>query len=166
MTPTIRVEEMTTVKASAQSARRTLTDPDRMARWVAPNVTVRPHSASSSLAPGDRFLLDAFGAPDFDYLVEAVTDREVLFSFSGPWSGRERWSFIADGAETIVRRTYEVEESESLAGLAFRTVGRALVSAHFKLELSRFRAVAEANSRPPSQIEPPSSTRSFPIDDG
>ncbi len=162
----MRVEEMTTVKASAQAARKTLTDPECMARWVAPNVTVRALSGTPELAPGDRFRVDAFGAPEVDYLVEAVTDREVVFSFTGPWQGRERWSFIADGAETIVRRTYEVEESESLAGLAFRAVGRAVVSAHFKLELSRFRDVAEAAGRPPAQIESRPTSRSFPIDDG
>src|SRR5690242_10843067 len=119
-----RIEEMTTVRATAAQARNALTNSSRLTSWIAPHVTLEPISLSPTLTPGDRFRLDAPGAPAFDYLVEAVSDREVIFSFDGPWRGRERWSFVADGAETIVRRTYEVEEANALADLAWRTIGR------------------------------------------
>jgi hypothetical protein len=100
-----------------------------------------------------------------------VSDREVVFAFQGPWSGRERWSFVADGAETVVRRVYEVQDSSVLGELAWRGVGRPLVLAHFKLELSRFGAAVERDPGPRAEIEPPagdapSAAPSFPIDDG
>ncbi|MGH7719809.1 MAG: hypothetical protein ACREON_13325, partial [Gemmatimonadaceae bacterium] len=100
-------------------------------------------------------------------------------SFTGPWSGRERWSFVADGAETIVRRIHEVDEGSLASMLAWRTVGRPLVIAHFKLELWRFRDLAEREPGPRAEIpspapdagtprtDPSSSTggRGFPVDD-
>jgi hypothetical protein len=162
-----KVEEMTAVAVAIPQARRLLTTFARFTEWVAPDITVTPVTVSAPLAPGDRFRMEPPGGIHFDYLVEAVSDREVVFSFSGPWGGRERWSFVADGAETIVRRVYEVTEGSVLASLAWRTVGQALVAAHFKLELSRFRAAAERDPGPRAEIEarPPESF-SFPVDEG
>ena len=167
-----RIEEMTTVRTAPAQARRTLVTTANFAAWVTPTLSVVPVSLSPSLAPGDRFRLEAavFGA-GFDYLVEAVSDREVVLAFEGPWSGRERWSFVADGAETIVRRMYEVNDSSLAASLAWRTAGRALVAAHFKFELARFRDLAERQPGPRAEIEPrardeqPPATP-FPVDEG
>ena len=149
-----RVEEMTALRVAPAQAMRTLVSADRFAEWVAPDVTVTPLTVSPTLAPGDRFRLEVMGGVTFDYTVEAATDREVVFAFRGPWSGEERWSFIADGAETIVRRVYEVRDGDGLALLAWRTVGAALVIAHLKMELARFRALAERSPGPRAEIEP------------
>src|SRR5256885_15744075 len=139
-----RVEEMTTVRVAPGQARRVLTTVARFGDWISPHVTVTALTAAPSLAPGSRFRLDVLGGASFEYEMETETDRDVVFAFRGPWSGRERWSFIADGAETIVRRIYEVDDGGvGLAALAWQTVGRALVVAHFKYELGRFRTVAE-----------------------
>lgn len=148
-----KVEEITAVRATPAQAMRALVTASRLEEWVAPDVTLTPLTRSATLGPGDRLRLRILGGPSFDYSVEATTDREVVFSFSGPWNGHERWSFIADGAETIVRRTYEVEDSSGLAGLAWPTLGRALVSAHYKLELMRFREMVERNPGPAGEIE-------------
>ena len=166
-----RVEEMTVVRASIPRTMRMLTT-GRFAEWVAPDVTATPTSISPILAPGDRFRIEVLGGLGFDYLVEAVSDREVVLSFHGLWDGRERWSFIPDGAETIVRRVYEIDERSSIPALAWRTVGRALVSGHFKVELARFRAAVERDPGPRAEIErgespaPPPPPRSYPIDEG
>ena len=166
-----RVEEMTVIKASVAHTMRMLTA-GRFAEWVAPDVTATPIAVSAALAPGDRFQIEILGGVRFAYLVEAISGREVVFSFSGPWSGRERWSFVPDGAETIVRRVYEIDERSSIPTFAWRAVGRPVVSAHFKLELARFRAAAERDPGPRAEIErgesaeaspPPSS---YPIDEG
>lgn len=174
-----RVEEMTAVAVAVAQARRLLTTFARFEEWVAPDIRVTAVSVSGVLAPGDRFRLEPPGGLHFDYVVEAITDREVVFSFSGPWGGQERWSFVADGAETIVRRVYEVTEGSILASLAWRTVGQPLVAAHFKVELSRFRSAAERNPGPRAELEarplnerpaaaPDAASRpfSFPVDDG
>ncbi|MEP6689827.1 MAG: SRPBCC family protein [Gemmatimonadaceae bacterium] len=162
-----RIEEMITAAVPAAQARRALTDGTRFGQWVAPHVSVRALALSPSLAPGDRFQIDAPGTPTFDYLVEAVSDREVVFSFTGAWRGRERWSFIADGADTIVRRTYEVDDANPIAELAWRTLGRPLVTAHFKWELARFRDLAMRGPSVRAEIEAsPTAPPSFPIDDG
>ena len=148
-----RVEEITSIRATPGQAMRALASPARFSEWVAPDVTLTPHTRANTLAPGDRLRLQIFGGASFEYAVEAATDREIVFSFTGPWSGEERWSFIADGAETLVRRVYEVRESGGLAGLAWPTVGRALVMAHFKLELMRFRDMVERDPGPAGEIE-------------
>jgi len=179
------VEEMITVAAPAARARRVLVGGSgapsagtelSFERWIAPDITLTPIVMSAPLSPGDRFRLALPGDIGFDYLVEAVSDREVVFSFRGLWDGRERWSFVADGAETIVRRSYEVEERSLVASLAWRTLGRAFVLAHLRLELARFRdavardsgAVAELEEARVEQASLAESGRraSFPIDEG
>jgi hypothetical protein len=166
-----RVDELTTVAATVPQARRVLTDVSRFHDWVAPDITVTPLSGASTLDPGVRFRVEMVGAISFEYHVEVVSDREVVFAFHGPWSGRERWSFVADGDETVVRRVYEFQDSSVLGELAWRSIGRPLVLAHFKLELSRFRAAVERDPGPRAEIEPrtddaPPAAPSFPIDDG
>lgn len=148
-----KVEEITAIKASPAQAMRALVTASRFSEWVAPDVTLTAHTRAPMLAPGDRMRLQIFGGPSFEYAVEAATDREIVFSFTGPWSGEERWSFIADGAETLARRVYEVTETHGLAGLAWPTIGRALVTAHYKLELMRFRDMVERNPGPAGEIE-------------
>ena len=165
-----RVDELTTVAAIVPQALRVLTTVARFHEWVAPDITVTPLSGAPTLEPGDRFRLEIAGAVSFDYQVEVVSDREVVFAFHGPWSGHERWSFVADGAETVVRRVYDVQDSSALGDLAWRGIGRPLVLAHFKLELSRFRAAVERDPGPRGEIGPrvedtPPAAPSFPIDD-
>jgi hypothetical protein len=166
------VEEMIAVRVSSPQAMRALTTTSRFAEWVAPDVAVVPLTRSASLLPGDRMRLEVLGTIRFDYVVEAVSEREVVFAFQGPWSGRERWAFIADGADTLVRRIYEVSDGSPAATLAWATIGRPLVIAHLKLELARFRAVAERDPGPRAEIEPGAANAagrgrtSFPIDDG
>ena len=149
-----KVEEITAIQASPAQAMRALVTASRLSEWVAPDVTLTPLTRTPTLGPGDRLRLRIFGGPSFDYSVEAATDREIVFSFTGPWSGEERWSFIADGAETIARRTYEVRDTHGLAGLAWPTLGRALVMAHYKLELMRFREMVERDPGAAGEIEP------------
>jgi hypothetical protein len=149
----MRVEEMIAVRAAAPQAMRALLTVARMRAWVAPDVHVAPRTAAPVLGPGDRFTLSIVGRLEFEYLVEAVSDREVVFSYSSRlWCGRERWSFVPDGAETVVRRTYEVDDSPPLVALAWRAGGWALVSAHYKLELPRFRAEVEREPGPRGEI--------------
>lgn len=150
----MRVEEMIAVRAAAPQAMRALLTVSRMHAWLAPDVHVAPRTAAPVFGPGDRFRLTVIGGLEFDYLVEAVTDREAVFSFSSRlWCGRERWSFVPDGADTVVRRTYEVDDSPPLVALAWRAGGWALVSAHYKLELPRFRAEVEREPGPRGEIE-------------
>lgn len=174
----MQVEEMIAVRAPASRARSALMTVADMRRWVAPDVSVHPGSAAATLAPGDRFALDVFGGLRFDYLVEGASDREVIFTFSGAWRGRERWSFVPDGVETVVRRRYDADDLSVLGALAWNTVGWALVSAHYRLELSRFRTLVEREAGPPAEIEagdaayiPPGVAADagelpFPVDDG
>jgi hypothetical protein len=73
---------------------------------------------------------------------------------------------------------YELEDDPSLIGLAWRTSGWLVVSAHYKLELARFRAAVERDPGPRGEIEAPpyrpeasvpppsSSPPSFPVDEG
>ena len=166
-----RIEEMVAVRATISQAMHHLLTIDRMRAWIAPDMALLPRSASPTLSPGDRFRLEALGAVGFDYVVEAITDREVVLSFEGPWDGRERWSFVADGAETIVRRAYEVND-DSVGGWAAWTVGRPLVLAHYKFELSRFREAVEREPGPRGEIEEGRGERKrfepvdFPVDEG
>jgi hypothetical protein len=149
-----RVEEMVAVRAAPPQAMRVLTTTARFPEWIAPDARVEFRTAAPTLSPGDRFRLEIVGRVSFEYTVEAATDRDLVLSFRGPWSGEERWSFVPDGAETIVRRTYEVRDGGALAMIGWQTVGRALVSAHFKLELARFRDLAERHPGPRAEIEP------------
>lgn len=170
-----RVEELTTVRASAARALDVLLETANLKRWVAPDISVTPLTLATRLGPGDRFRIRVLGPLMFDYTVEAVSEREVALSFTGPWSGRERWSFIADGTETIVRRVHEVNDGSLLGSLAWNSVGRVGVIAHFKLELSRFRELAEREPGASAEIEAPQRRESiasepeppsFPVDDG
>jgi hypothetical protein len=170
-----RVEELITIRASAERALDVLLDTRMLGHWVAPDVWVTPLTRASRLGPGDRFRIHVLGALVFEYTLEAISEREVALAFTGPWSGTERWSFIADGADTIVRRVHEVRDNSLVGALAWNTFGRLGVLAHFKLELSRFRDLAEREPGAPAEIEagepsepisrepePPS----FPVDDG
>jgi hypothetical protein len=148
-----KIEEIVAVRATPAQAMRALVTVARLGDWVAPDVTLTPRTRAATLSPGDRLRLQVLGGPAFDYAVEAATDRELVFSFRGPWSGEERWSVIADGAETLVRRVYEVRNTHGLTGLAWPTLGRALVAAHFKLELARFRNMVERSPGPAGEIE-------------
>lgn len=170
-----RIEELVTIRASAERALDVLLDIRKLARWVAPDVSVVPLTHASRLGPGDHFRIHVLGALVFEYTLEAISEREVALTFTGPWSGRERWSFIADGAETIVRRVHEVRDGSLVGALAWNTFGRIGVLAHFKLELSRFRDLAERDPGAPAEIEarepsepisPESEPPSFPVDDG
>ncbi len=170
-----RVEAMTTVAASPGVAHRTLSRVENFERWVAPHLTVVPRHSGAHLDPGDRFRVELIGGLGFDYIVEASSDREVVFGFDGAWSGRERWSFVPDGSDTIVRRSYEVTGGGFAAELAWRTVGRTLVAAHFRLELARFRGLVESDPGPRGEIEGrvrevqlprTPSGGGFPIDEG
>jgi hypothetical protein len=164
---------MVAVKATIAQAMRHLLTVDRIRTWIAPDMALIPRGASPTLGPGDRFRLEALGAVGFDYVVEAITDREVVMSFEGPWTGSERWSFVADGAETIVRRAYDVSD-DSLAGwTAWTTIGRPLVLAHYKFELSRFKEAVEREPGPRAEIEAESGQQreifgepEFPVDEG
>jgi hypothetical protein len=167
-----RIEEMTAAAVAVPQALRALVTASRFDQWVAPDITVTPLTRSETLGPGDRLRMSALGV-SFEYLVEAVSEREVVFSFTGSWSGRERWSFIADGSETLIRRVYEVTDGSPAAALLWWSVGRLLVMAHFKVELHRFRAAVERDPGPRGEIEahardaaPPPSSPSFPIDEG
>ena len=169
-----RIEEMVAVRATLPQAMRHLLTVDRIRAWIAPDMVLFPRGESPTLAPGDRFRLEALGTVGFDYVVEAITDREVVLSFEGPWAGSERWSFVADGAETIVRRAYEVS-GDSLAGWSmWMTLGRTLVLAHYKFELSRFRDAVEREPGPRAEIEGQGASRQqkpierleFPVDEG
>lgn len=162
-----RIEEMVAVRAAVSQAMRHLLTIDRMRDWIAPDMALLPRNASPTLSPGDRFRLEALGTVGFDYTVEAITDREVILSFDGPWSGTERWSFVADGAETIVRRAYEVNDDSATGLTAWMTVGRPLVLAHYKYELSRFREAVERDPGPRAEIEGRTPYRlDFPVDEG
>ncbi|MBC7789733.1 MAG: hypothetical protein H7Z74_07290 [Anaerolineae bacterium] len=167
-----KVEEMISVAVSTQQAMRLLVTTARFADWVSPDITVTPLTAAPRLSPGDRFRLSLLGGLTFEYLLEAETEREIVFAFTGPWRGEERWSFIADGSDTIIRRRYEVRDGATLALLAWETVGRAIVLAHLKLELSRFRAIAEREPGVRAEIEhrpsapQGSESRGYPIDEG
>ena len=163
-----KVEEIVAVRATPNQAMRALITVARFTEWVAPDVTLTPHTRAAVLSPGDRLRLQILGGPAFDYVVEAATDRELVFSFTGPWSGEERWSVIADGAETLVRRVYDVRDTHGLAGLAWPTLGRALVAAHYKLELIRFRAMVERTPGPAGEIQGGVGTAhtSYDVDEG
>jgi hypothetical protein len=170
-----RVEELTTVRASAARALDVLLDTGNLRSWVAPDISVTPLTLATRLGPGDRFRIQVLGPLVFDYTVEAASEREVVLAFTGPWSGTERWSFIADGAETIVRRVHEVHDASLVGALAWNTLGRVGVLAHFKLELSRFRDLAEREPGARAEIEAPPQRApiasepeppSFPVDDG
>ena len=168
-----RIEEMVAVSATISQAMHHLLTLERMRAWIAPDMALLPRGASPTLAPGDRFRLEALGAVGFDYVVEAITDREVVLSFEGPWAGRERWSFVADGAETIVRRAYEVSDDSAAGWTAWMTIGRPLVLAHYKFELSRFREAVEREPGPRGEIEAGGSAArkrfdplDFPVDEG
>ena len=170
-----RIEEMIAVGATIPQAMQHLLTIDRMRAWIAPDMALLPRSDAPALGPGDRFRLEALGAVGFDYVVEAVTDREVVLSFEGPWTGSERWSFVADGAETIVRRAYEVAEDSTAGWTAWMTIGRPLVLAHYKFELSRFREAVEREPGPRGEIEGPAKGEAerrrfepvdFPVDEG
>jgi len=137
------VEEVVVVRAAAPQVRRAFSNTGLMPRWIAPDVSVQLSSGTGTLLPGERFRLSVLAGLRFDYLVEAESEREVALSFSGPWNGRERWSFVADGPETIVRRRYEADDRSLLLALGFRTVGWAVVTAHLKIELLRFRDLVE-----------------------
>lgn len=154
-----RVEELVAVRAPVAAVRRAVVEPVRARDWMAPDVHLRLRGAGGALAPGDQFRIELLGGLGFDYIVEAVSDREVAFSFKGPWDGTERWSFVADGAETLVRRIYEVERGSPLAMLAWETVGRPLAGAHLRLELARMRALVERESWPAAEIAPGSVRR-------
>lgn len=153
-----RVEELTAVNASAARALDVLLAAGNLARWVAPDITVTPLTSATRLGPGDRFRIQVFGAFVFEYMIEAASEREVVFSFTGPWSGSERWSFIPDGAETIVRRVHEVHDGSLTGMLMWNTVGRVAVIAHFKVELARFREVVEREPGARGEIEAAGST--------
>ena len=169
-----RIEEMVAVSAAVPQAMRHLVTIDRMRGWIAPDMALLPRGASPTLSPGDRFRLEALGTVGFDYVVEAITEREVVLSFDGPWSGTERWSFVADGAETIVRRAYEVSDDSLSGWTAWNTIGRPLVLAHYKFELSRFRDAVEREPGPRGEIEGETSQQrakpyerlDFPVDEG
>ncbi|HEY9426072.1 MAG TPA: hypothetical protein VIR34_02875 [Gemmatimonadaceae bacterium] len=170
-----RVEELVTVRASTARMLDVLLGTENLRRWVAPDVAAIPLTHASRLGPGDHFRIHVLGALVFEYTLEAVSDREVVLAFTGPWSGSERWSFIADGAETIVRRVHEVHGGSLLGALAWNAVGRVAVLAHFKLELSRFRDLAEREPGIRAEIEAPAPRESssgepeppsFPVDDG
>jgi|GEM_PF-1171867 len=150
-----RVEELITVRTSVERALDVLLGTENLRRWVAPDISVTPLTLAKRLGPGDRFRIHVLGPLMFDYTVEAVSEREVVLTFTGPWSGSERWSFVADGAETIVRRVHEVHDGSLVGALAWNTVGRVGVLAHFKLELSRFRDLAERTPGPRAEIEAP-----------
>lgn len=150
------VEEMIVVRAAPSQAMRALLTPSRMTEWVAPDVSVTVLTATERLLPGDRFRLEGILGPAFDYQVEAASEREVVLSFEGSWRGEERWSFVGDGADTIVRRSYRVREALGLNAVAWRTVGRAVVMVHFKLELSRFKNLLEREPGIRAEIESPS----------
>lgn len=162
-----RVEEMIAIRAAPAQVMRQFVAVDRMKEWVAPDVAITSQSRAATLAPGHRFRLTPIGGPAFDYTVEGATDREVAMAFAGPWSGEERWSFIPDGADTIARRVYEVRDPGGLIGLAWATVGRALVMAHFKLELVRFRDMVERDPGPLAEIEGRGGpVHTFDVDEG
>lgn len=148
-----RVEEMVAVRAAAPQAMRVLLTVARFREWQAPDATMVPLTAAPVLSVGDRFRLKIVGGLAFEYLVEGVSDREVVLAFDGPWRGSERWSFVPDGAETLVRRVYEVDDRTPLEWLAWRTVGAALVAVHFKVELPRFRDAVERAPGPRAEIE-------------
>lgn len=149
-----RIEEMVAVGATIPQAMHHLLTIERMRAWIAPDMALLPRGASPTLSPGDRFRLEVVGGvAGFDYVVEAITDREVVLSFEGPWTGSERWSFVADGAETIVRRAYDVSDDSVPAWTAWNTIGRPLVLAHYKFELSRFREAVEREPGPKGEIE-------------
>jgi hypothetical protein len=176
-----RVEELIVVPASPAQAQRALLTVTRAREWMAPDVHLVPRTSAPALGAGDRFALELFGGMRFEYVVEATSDREVALSYDGPWRGQERWSFVADGAETLVRRSYEVEGGTPLAALAWGTVGHAIVALHMRFELSRFRSAIQNDPGPRGEIEassgPMRSTPleapndadagpSFPVDDG
>lgn len=155
----VRIEEMIAVRAAAPVAMHALLTVARFDEWQAPDVTMVPATSAPMLAVGDRFQLEVLAGLRFDYVVEGASARDVVFAFDGPWRGHERWSFVPDGAETLVRRMYEVEEGSPLAATAWRTVGRMLVAAHYKLELPRFRAVVERAGGARAEIEAPAADR-------
>ena len=178
-----RVEELIVVPATPAQAMRALLTVARAHDWMAPDVHLVPRTSSPALGTGDHFALELFGGMRFEYVIEATSDREVALSYDGPWSGEERWSFVADGAETLVRRSYEVQSGSPLAAFAWGTVGRAVVAMHIRYELSRFRSAIERDPGPRGEIEAPSGPLhamprdpsverdsathpSFPVDDG
>ncbi len=148
------VSAMTAVRSTPQRAREVLLTVARFGAWMSPELTLRVRGGATKFKPGDHFRVEVPGGMGFDYEVEVVSDREVVFSFRGPWSGRERWSFIADGAETIVRRVHDVVEESGVDGLLWRVVGRPLVAAHFAWEMARFRATVEREPGVRGEIEP------------
>lgn len=149
----MRVEEMIAVRASIARTRRALLTLAEMRRWAAPDVTVVRSGSTPELAAGDRFHLEVFGGLRFEYLVEGISDRDVAFTFTGAWSGREHWSFIPDGAETVVRRSYEADDRTLLWAVGWQTVGWALVALHYRAELRRFRALCEREPGDGGEIE-------------
>ena len=178
-----RIEELIVVPATPAQAMRALLTVARAHDWMAPDVNLVPRTSSPVLGTGDHFALELFAGMRFEYVIEATSDREVALSYDGPWSGEERWSFVADGAETLVRRSYEVHSGSPLAAFAWGTVGRAVVAVHIRFELSRFRSAIERDPGPRGEIEATSgplhstprdassgaggATRPpFPVDDG
>lgn len=178
-----RIEELIVVPATPAQAMRALLTVARAHDWMAPDVTLVPRTSSPVLGAGDHFALELFGGMRFEYVIEATSDREVALTYDGPWSGAERWSFVADGAETLVRRSYEVQGGSPLAAFAWGTVGRTVVAMHLRFELSRLKSAIERDPGPRGEIEATSEPRHsaprdpsadsggarrppFPVDDG
>lgn len=157
------VEELVAVPGVPAQAMRALLTPARAREWMAWDVRLTPRQGGATLGTGDRFTIELFGGLEFDYLIEATSDREIVLSFDGPWRGHERWSFVADGAETLVRRSYAVEGGSVLAALAWGTVGRAVVSAHLRHELSRFREAVAREPGPRGEIAAASLREDVPV---
>lgn len=183
-----RIEELVVIRAPAAAARRAVLSVAAMREWSAPDVAIVPPSRAE-LAVGDRFRIEVVGGFAFDYVVEAASDREVVFTYDGSWRGIERWSFVPDGADTVVRRAYTVEGGSLSASLLWATVGRAAAGLHLRYELSRLRDLVEREPGPRAEIpasaashvvppahpspEPPggegqpgAGTTPFPVDDG
>jgi len=174
-----RIEELVVVPAAPAQAMRALLTVSRARDWMAPDVDLVPRTSRPVLGAGDHFALELFGGMRFEYVIEATSDREVALTYTGPWHGTERWSFVADGADTLVRRTYDVLGGSPLAALAWGTVGRAVVAMHLRFELSRFKSALEHDPGPRGEIEassgplrsapddaPASNRPPFPVDDG
>ncbi|HET7585635.1 MAG TPA: hypothetical protein VFK13_12045 [Gemmatimonadaceae bacterium] len=147
------VSAMTAVRSTPQRARDVLLTVAYFDRWISPELRMRVRGGATTLKPGDRFRMEVPGGIGLEYEVEAVTDREVVFTFTGPWDGRERWSFIADGEETIVRRVHEARYADLVQELTWRLVGMPIVTAHFTWEMGRFRRVVEKEPGVRGEIE-------------
>lgn len=137
-------EQSIQIPAPPERVDRCVTEPDLMRQWLNPMLKCES-IGSWSVAEGSRFRFIVqipWLKPTLDCVVTERRQGLVVWSFTGFFTGSDRWECRSEGKGTLLVNRFTFQIPNPLISLGFNLTAAALTRQDMQKQLQRLRKVA------------------------